>query len=64
MRELEDNFAHKGDRGQTGKEVGEHDRKKKKYSLGRQTREQKEVVDDKGFRHDSTGAETRSAWPD
>lgn len=29
MRELEDNFAHKGDRGQTGKVVGEHDREKK-----------------------------------
>lgn len=33
MRELEDNFAHKGDRGQTGEEVGEHDRKREKNNI-------------------------------
>lgn len=33
MREVEDNFAHEGDRGQTGEEVEEHDRRKKNYSL-------------------------------
>lgn len=57
MRELEDNFAHEGDRGQTGEEVEEHDRRKKKITWQVDKGMEKKVVDDKRVRHDSTGTE-------
>lgn len=52
MRELEESLAHEGDRGQTGEEVKEHDKKNKKLFTWHTDMKINKVVDDKRVRHD------------
>lgn len=52
MKELEESLAHEGDRGQTGEEVKEHDKKNKKLFTWHTDMKINKVVDDKRVRHD------------